>query len=431
MARPEPFDESLHALAESLVAIHARLLSFDDACGWVDASKHEGALKSPVGVAAATRLGEVRAEVERRVHAVETALSRDVLHDADIELIRSLHLDETFERMTAEILDVLVSEAANDRTRQETAHNARKQAREREDNARARAREMARRQAEEPARRDSEAASARWQADEGARRRENARQDALRLARWLKRELGSLVRRVRAEGNLGVAATVLFLGGLLVWFAVAWSSCRSSHHSAETNSVNTVAMSTDRAWDLQPAATPTPAASVPIREFAPPKAAARRVALTEGQEKKLASVAGTLEAIQIEVFMQYEVRLAGRTIAKTDANNDEEPRFMGPAPRFVDLFENAAGYDQVVAIEWAGGLQNACTGYAYTFLGLRRDGTYHFSEDVPFCSAPDATFSLSTGDTILLTIPDHPPIRGTGMIKGEKWLFAGGNVRKL
>jgi hypothetical protein len=236
MARPEPFDESLHALAESLVAIHARLLSFDDACGWVDASKHEGVLKSPVGVAAATRLGEVRAEVERRLRAVEAALSNDVLRDVEIDLIHSLQLDEGFESAAAELIDVLAREAANGEARRAAEENGRRLA---EKKARMEAKGTALRLEYESARREAEV-EARRMGEDSARREANetARRRAADNARW----------------NVENVAIVLSLGFFAVLgCAVAWATCgASSNNSAKTNSANTDSTATHRALELQP-----------------------------------------------------------------------------------------------------------------------------------------------------------------------------------
>ena len=151
--------------------------------------------------------------------------------------------------------------------------------------------------------------------------------------------------------------------------------------------------------------------------------AARRVALTKAQQSKFISVAGVLEARASE----SEVRLAGRVIVKPS-----ESKVMGgqDSPSFVELFENAAGYDQVIVIRWDG-MGNACNGYGYTFVGLRKDGT-HAVQAQDYCGGPPPQITLyNKGAGILFATPDSPPNRGTGIVKGEKSVFMNGTLRRL
>jgi hypothetical protein len=178
---------------------------------------------------------------------------------------------------------------------------------------------------------------------------------------------------------------------------------------------------------------PQPSSSIPrgVSSVDVAPAAARRIPLTEAQSSRLASVAGPLEAVRSTTFSyragESEVRLNGRVIVKPS-----ESEWMGGRqnPSFAELFENAAGYDQVVVIGWDG-MGNACSGYGYTFVGLRKDGT-HAVQEQGYCGGPPPQITLyNKGEGILFATPDSPPNRGTGIIKGAKSVFANGTLRNL
>lgn len=182
----------------------------------------------------------------------------------------------------------------------------------------------------------------------------------------------------------------------------------------------------DRICETGRCVAPSLASSVPGAPRAGAQRPPKEVTLSEAQTTHLKTVAGPLDVIEITAFRTYEVRLSGRVLVKGDESGATHQD--GPQPSFVSLFEDAAGYDQVVVIGW-GGMGNACSGYGYSFLGLRKDGTTTLRE-VPYCGGPSPTIRLSE-QGILLEVADHPPNRGTGIIKGERWLFAGGNARRL
>jgi hypothetical protein len=180
---------------------------------------------------------------------------------------------------------------------------------------------------------------------------------------------------------------------------------------------------------------PTPSAQSSITPTTGPSP--RQVPLNPPRAVRIMSVAGPLEAVSIQPLTVADIRLGGRRIVHTNALDVRDPHANGPEPSFVALFENTAGFDQVVAIRWDGA-GNACNGYGFTFLGVNRDGTFKLSSDVPFCGGPDPDIRLSP-DGIALIVPDHAPNRGlsgtlgggVGVIKGERWVFAHGTVKKL
>lgn len=171
-------------------------------------------------------------------------------------------------------------------------------------------------------------------------------------------------------------------------------------------------------------AAPSPPAPTASANFKLPK----QVPYAAGA-KRLDTVLGVLQIVEIKPEWAYELRLAGRVIAKADAESEKDPRSLGPHPSIAAFFEDAGGHDQVVVIRWDG-MGNACSGYGYSFLGLTK-GKASILRDIPFCGGPEPTIRLYEGGGVALEVPAHTPNHGTGTIKAERWVFADGLAKKI
>lgn len=65
---------------------------------------------------------------------------------------------------------------------------------------------------------------------------------------------------------------------------------------------------------------------------------------------------------------------------------------------------------------------NACNGTSLWFSTFNTDGSYVFSEPIGYCGGPEPTVSVA-GSLIHLTVPAHPPNRGTGTIPGFDYAY--------
>lgn len=62
-------------------------------------------------------------------------------------------------------------------------------------------------------------------------------------------------------------------------------------------------------------------------------------------------------------------------------------------------------------------LGNACNGGSLFFIRFKTDGTTAYSELFSHCGGPDPKI-VQEGDTVTISVRDHHPNRGTGIIKG-------------
>ncbi len=60
---------------------------------------------------------------------------------------------------------------------------------------------------------------------------------------------------------------------------------------------------------------------------------------------------------------------------------------------------------------------NACNGTSIWFTKFKADGSYVFSEPIDYCGGPDPSVTVR-GSLVVVSVPAHPPNRGTGTIAG-------------
>ena len=124
----------------------------------------------------------------------------------------------------------------------------------------------------------------------------------------------------------------------------------------------------------------------------------------------------------------YELTLGEKTVVKTDASVDGDPHASGPQPSIPALFDAVAPFDQVAVIRWDG-MGNACNGWGYSFLGIRKDGTFKLSPTIDFCGGPEPTITKD-GNRLTYVVPEHAPNRGTELVPGETWIYENGALSR-
>jgi hypothetical protein len=72
---------------------------------------------------------------------------------------------------------------------------------------------------------------------------------------------------------------------------------------------------------------------------------------------------------------------------------------------------------------------NACNGGPLMLVGVD-SGTVRSVGRVDYCGGPDPVITV-TPDTFKLTIPDHPPNHGSGVIRGEVWVVVKQQLRRI
>jgi hypothetical protein len=65
---------------------------------------------------------------------------------------------------------------------------------------------------------------------------------------------------------------------------------------------------------------------------------------------------------------------------------------------------------------------NACNGTAIWVTKFKADGSYLFSEPIDYCGGPDPTVAVR-GSLVRVSVPAHPPNRGTGTIAGFDYTY--------
>jgi hypothetical protein len=75
---------------------------------------------------------------------------------------------------------------------------------------------------------------------------------------------------------------------------------------------------------------------------------------------------------------------------------------------------------------------NACNGGPLFFIRFVADGSYVYSKVIDHCGGPDPTIKHE-GNVVRITVPEHPPNRGTGTIAetASEYDLATGAVKKL
>lgn len=141
-----------------------------------------------------------------------------------------------------------------------------------------------------------------------------------------------------------------------------------------------------------------------------------------------ATVAGRLVVRERNPASAYELVLDGKVVVKTDANAEGDPHALAPQPSVPMLFEQVAPYDQVAVIRWDG-MGNACNGYGYSFLGLKKDGSFELAPTIDFCGGPEPTITKD-GNRLTFVVPEHAPNRGTERVPGETWIYENGRLSR-
>lgn len=148
--------------------------------------------------------------------------------------------------------------------------------------------------------------------------------------------------------------------------------------------------------------------------------------------ERLQTVAGELKVIQLdkgELGSRFIVTLDGKTIVKTDGDDELNPLHIFPVPTILKRYALVRPYDEVVIFQqnmWG----NACNGGPLWFLGLKRDGSFAISSNVEHCGGPDPIIRRQRYQ-IIVSIPAHSPNRGQGYIPKETWLYKNGQVTQV
>lgn len=162
----------------------------------------------------------------------------------------------------------------------------------------------------------------------------------------------------------------------------------------------------------------SPAPSPASRETAapepcPPSDAGRTVATIQ-------TAGGLLEIIDDDVT---RVLLDETEILHGAVDGKDEP----PYRSLFRYFHGLAPFEDVVILrKWNGG--NACDGWGFTFIGINADGSYRLS-DLPYCGGPEPIVTSSATE-VRISIPAHPPNRGTGVLPAQVWVYSKGTLRR-
>jgi hypothetical protein len=139
------------------------------------------------------------------------------------------------------------------------------------------------------------------------------------------------------------------------------------------------------------------------------------------------TVAGNLEVVETKHDgFGFELRLAGRTLVKTDQEDPKDKRASGPHPSVVRSFGAVGSFDEVLFLRWDG-MGNACNGYGYSFLQLKKDGTASLV-DLDWCGGPTAELTAEGTSKVIVHRPKSKPNRGDGEIPAETWIYENGAI---
>jgi hypothetical protein len=126
---------------------------------------------------------------------------------------------------------------------------------------------------------------------------------------------------------------------------------------------------------------------------------------------------------------RYTVRLAGKTIFTTNAHDAKDPNMLGPMPTiFKVITPPTTPFDEVIMFQ-QNGPGNACYGYGFWFLGLKKDGSFSVSNPLPACGGPQPRVT-ATPQRVTVFFPAAPPNRGTGVLPSQTWTYENGEVRE-
>ncbi|HVH43355.1 MAG TPA: hypothetical protein VM925_13465 [Labilithrix sp.] len=151
-----------------------------------------------------------------------------------------------------------------------------------------------------------------------------------------------------------------------------------------------------------------------------------RAAAREGTGTAVKTVAGELDVVETTPMQAYELRLAGKKIVGANSSDPNDKRADGPIPSIARSFGKLGEFDEVLLVRWDGP-GNACDGYGFTFLGLRKDGAFKLSDDIPWCGGPAPVISVS-GERVTVSRPKSPPNRGTDEVPAASWIYEAGRV---
>lgn len=144
----------------------------------------------------------------------------------------------------------------------------------------------------------------------------------------------------------------------------------------------------------------------------------------------VATSAGELKIVPIDenpMTARYQVVLNAKVILQTDTSDDASKFTDFPIPKVKRVFASGVPpFEQVVLFQqWA--LGNACNGGPLWFLGVRKDGSYQISDEIPFCGGRAPVIKQDV-KKIVVVIPSGRPNRGSGHTPTKTWHYTAGKV---
>lgn len=142
---------------------------------------------------------------------------------------------------------------------------------------------------------------------------------------------------------------------------------------------------------------------------------------------------GELRIVQLDertLGCTYEVTLRDALVLRTNCDDESSTFADFPVPAVVEHFGvPLPPFDDVVLMQqntWG----KACTGGPLWFLGIRTDGTFERSPEIPFCGGP-APVVRREGTKVTVVVPGSAPNRGPGFIHEERWVYENGRLERM
>jgi hypothetical protein len=130
------------------------------------------------------------------------------------------------------------------------------------------------------------------------------------------------------------------------------------------------------------------------------------------------TVAGKLEIVETD-FLEWKIVLNGNQVL---ADGDLPPQIS------AQITNKISPFDEIIVFTQASG--TCCEFGRFWFLGLKSDGSYHFSKPVGngFAHVPKVTFSK---DYVKVKVRGGRENHGEYYLPGGEWIFKNGRVRKV
>jgi hypothetical protein len=161
-----------------------------------------------------------------------------------------------------------------------------------------------------------------------------------------------------------------------------------------------------------------------------PTAGSEQMAIVDSRfTERVQTPAGVISIVQVppmsaivklgsEIVYPPTCPYGGPNCAKIKALRESDP--FGSV-RIINRVQ-APGANQAALVMQEVMQGNACNGTAIWFTRFNADGSYTFSEPIDYCGGPDPTVSV-VGRLVHMSVPAHPPNRGTGTIAGFDYVY--------